>query len=275
MTAAGNRHFVVELGRAFAGALLFSIAILMTMEMWAIGFSIAPLRLALFTLATVLLLVRIAHDEGFEQSVTWRASVIDAFVGYGVGLLTAAAILPLLGVITWDMAADEIVGKLAIQAIPGAIGALLARSQLGENTAGEESQEGSEGQRYGAELFTMIIGALFLAFNVAPTEEMALISYMMTPWHGIAVVLLSLALLHIFVYEVDFRGEHKRPQDMGFWMLFLRFTVTGYALVLLVCLYLLWTFGRLDATSMTAALMMTIVLGFPGALGAAVARLIL
>jgi uncharacterized membrane protein len=45
--------------------------------------------------------------------------------------------------------------------------------------------------------------------------------------------------------------------------------------VLLVCLFLLWVFGRLEATSATAALMMTIVLAFPGALGAAAARLIL
>jgi putative integral membrane protein (TIGR02587 family) len=273
-----NRHFAVGLGRAFAGALIFSIAMLMTMEMWWIGFYIAPLRLALFTLVTVVLLVRLAYDHGFEENVTWGASVIDAFVGYGVGLVTAAIVLPLLGVLERGMEWDEIVGKLAIQAIPGAIGALLARSQLGEggeevDEAGEE--QGPEPERYLTELFSMIVGALYVAFNVAPTEEMALISYMMSPWHAIALVLLSLALLHAFVYEVDFRGEHKRPQDMGFWTLFLRFTITGYALVLLVCLYLLWTFGRLDSTSISAALMITIVLAFPGALGAAAARLIL
>jgi putative integral membrane protein (TIGR02587 family) len=280
--AAGNRHFAVELGRAFAGALIFSIAMLMTMEMWWMGFYMAPARLALFTLVAVLLLLRLAHDWGFADSVTWRAAVIDAFVGYAVGLLTAAVVLPLLGVIEWGMAPQEIVGKLALQAIPGAIGALLARSQLGERDQGNEEKEqaqenaaASEAQRYGAELFTMIVGALFVAFNVAPTEEITLISYMMTPWHGIAAVLLALVILHVFVYEVDFRGEHKRPQGMGFWMLFLRFTVVGYALVLLTCWYLLWTFGRLDDTSVAAALMMTVVLGFPGTLGAAAARLLL
>lgn len=257
--ASGDRHFAVGLGRAFAGALLFSIALLMTMEMWWIGFYIAPLRLALFTLLSVLLLVRIAHDRGFEKTLTWRAAVIDAFVGYGVGFVTAALVLPLLGVITWGMSWDEIVGKVAIQAIPGAIGALLARSQLGQggqsDKQGEDWEkaqaEGEAGQvRYGAELFTMIIGALFIAFNVAPTEEMALLSYMMTPWHALALVLVSLALLHVFVYEVDFRGQHQRPQGMGFWTLFLRFTVVGYALMLLVCLYLLWNFGRLDSTKL-------------------------
>lgn len=295
---AGNRRFAIGLARAFAGALIFSTALLMTMEMWWLGFYMEPARLALFTILALLLLVRIAHDQGFEDSLTWRAAIIDAFVGYAVGAITAALILPLFGVIHWGMAWDEVIGKVAIQAIPGAIGALLARSQLGENGQDSEQEQSepdqseqdqgagaggrqgkrqpqSEPARYGAELYTLIVGALFVAFNVAPTEEMALISYQMTPWLGIALVLLSLAILHVFVYEVDFRGEHKRPEGMGFWSLFLRFTVTGYALVLLVCLFLLWSFGRLDATSISAALMMTIVLAFPGALGAAAARLIL
>ena len=267
--AAGAPHFAVGLARAFAGALIFSIAMLMTMEMWWLGFYMVPAKLALFTAVTVLLLVRLAHDEGFHKNITWRAAVIDAFVGYAVGLVTAAIILPLLGIVQPGMAWDEIVGKVAIQAIPGAIGALLARSQLGEN--GEQGEGHGDKQsapvRYGAELFTMITGALFIAFNVAPTEEMELISFMMTPWLGIATVAASLAIMHAFVYEVDFRGAHKPAEGVGFWAIFLRFTVAGYALVLLVCLFLLWVFGRLEATSVTAALMMTIVLAFPGALG--------
>jgi putative integral membrane protein (TIGR02587 family) len=273
---ASNRRFAIGLARAFAAALIFSIPMLMTMEMWWLGFYMAPGRLALFTLLSLLLLVRMAYDQGFEKNVTWRASIIDAFVGYGVGLVTAAVVLPLLGIVQVGMAWDEVVGKVAIQAIPGAIGALLARSQLGENDKNENRQSEEAGTlRYGAELYTMIVGALFLAFNVAPTEEMGLISYMMTPWLGIAAVLFSLAIMHIFVYEVDFRGQHQRPEGVSFWSIFLRFSIVGYALVLLVCLYLLWTFGRLDSTSVPAALMMTIVLAFPGALGAAAARLIL
>jgi len=281
MTAAAgdtpNRHFAIGLARAFAGALIFSIAMLMTMEMWWLGFYMAPAKLALFTAVTVLLLIRLAHDQGFHKNISWRAAVIDAFVGYAVGAVTAAIILPLLGIVQPGMAWDEIVGKVAIQAIPGAIGALLARSQLGEN--GEQGEEHGDKQsepiRYGAELFAMVTGALFIAFNVAPTEEMELISFMMTPWLGLATVALSLAIMHAFVYEVDFRGAHTPAAGVGFWTIFLRFTITGYALVLLVCLFLLWVFGRLEATSATAALMMTIVLAFPGALGAAAARLIL
>ena len=83
MTAAAgdtpNRHFAIGLARAFAGALIFSIAMLMTMEMWWLGFYMAPAKLALFTAVTVLLLVRLAHDQGFHKNISWRAAVIDAF----------------------------------------------------------------------------------------------------------------------------------------------------------------------------------------------------
>ena len=43
-----DRSFLVALARAFAGALIFGLPLLMTMEMWALGFYMEPLRLALF-----------------------------------------------------------------------------------------------------------------------------------------------------------------------------------------------------------------------------------
>ena len=54
----------------------------------------------------------------------------------------------------------------------------------------------------------------------------------------------------------------------------LRFTVVGYALVLIVSLYMLWTFGRIDGTSLFEIVNTVSVLAFPGAIGAAAARLI-
>jgi uncharacterized membrane protein len=55
----------------------------------------------------------------------------------------------------------------------------------------------------------------------------------------------------------------------------MRFTIVGYALVLLLSLYILWTFGRLDGAAVSEAMMSILVLGFPAALGASAARLIL
>ena len=49
----------------------------------------------------------------------------------------------------------------------------------------------------------------------------------------------------------------------------------GYVVVLLVCLYVLWTFGRFDSPTLQWLAMYSIALGFPGAVGGAAGRLIL
>jgi uncharacterized membrane protein len=51
--------------------------------------------------------------------------------------------------------------------------------------------------------------------------------------------------------------------------------VVGYLIALLVSAYVLWTFGRFEDTAWLIYLRQTVVLGFPAALGAAAARLIL
>ena len=119
----------------------------------------------------------------------------------------------------------------------------------------------------------MAAGALFLAFNVAPTEEMVLIAYMMGTWQTFALAVASLLLLHTFVYTVGFGGQEN--YGGGFFSVLLRFTIAGYAIALLVSLYVLWTFGRTDSVGLFVIAQMTIVLGFPAALGAALARLII
>jgi putative integral membrane protein (TIGR02587 family) len=259
------------LGRAFGGAIIFSLPLLMTMEMWWLGFYMSRLRLALFIAALIPFLTALSHYRGFEKTVGWIDDLLDAFVAYGVAFAAAAATLPLFGVLRWDMPLDEIVGKLALQAAPGSIGALLARSQLG----GRDEQEREVKESYGFEIFLMLVGGLFLAFNVAPTEEVQVIAFRISPWHGLALVALSLAAMHAFVYFLEFRGAHEIPEQASGFGLFLRYTVVGYAVCLLVSLYVLWTFGRTDGTAARQVLSMVLVLSFPAALGAASARLIL
>jgi putative integral membrane protein (TIGR02587 family) len=171
---------------------------------------------------------------------------------------------------TWG----EIVGKVALQSVPASIGAMLGRKQLGarQDTGAEEERKRKAG--YGGELFLMAAGALFLAFNVAPTEEMILIAFQMTPRHALALCMASIALLHILVYTVGFSGQESRPEGGTFLSTFLHFTLAGYGIALMMSLYVLWTFGRTDGTALAEIVQMTLVLGFPAALGAATARLV-
>ena len=178
-------------------------------------------------------------------------------------------LLALFSVIEPGQSAREITGKIALQAVPASIGALLAQSLLGGQHA--RTRAGRPRERYIEELFLMAVGALFLAFNVAPTEEMELISYKMSEWHALVLALLSLVIMHAFVYAVRFLGQHAAT---GGTVAALRYTVVGYALALLISAYVLWTFGRMDGTSLEVALRMTLVLGFPAAVGAAAARLV-
>ncbi len=269
----GNDRFWLGLGRAFMGALIFAVSLFMTMEMWWLGFYLDRLRFALFLIVNMALLVGLARVSGFKQNMSWASSAIDACIGYAVGFVTAGLFLYLFGVIDLSMSLDELVGKIALQAVPGSIGALLARSQLGDTS--EKEQENAQGSSYGRELFIMIVGALFVAFTVAPTQEMILIAYKITPEIALGLVLISVVILHAMVYAVGFSGQEEMPESGGFWSVFIRFSVVGYAIVLLSSLYMLWTFGRLDGTSLHSLVMTTVVLSAPGAVGAAAARLIL
>jgi putative integral membrane protein (TIGR02587 family) len=272
---ARDRAFFKGLARALAGALIFALPMMMTMEMWQLGFYIDPWRLALLILLLVPLLAGLSRFAGFKPSASLRDDVIDAFVAVAVAVCVAAIVLALFAVLEPGMSLDEVIGKIAIQAVPGSIGAMLARSQLTARGDDDEPESHKHNPSYAGELCQMAIGALFLSLNVAPTDEVMAIAHQMAPWQEIALAGVSLLVMHGFVYAVDLRGQHRREEWDSFAGLFLRFTVVGYAISLIICLYLLWTFGRTAGMPLDAALSAAIVLGFPAAIGAAAARLIL
>ena len=268
-----NRIFLIGLGRAFGGALIFSLPMLMTMEMWSLGFSMRPWKLALLLLVTIPLLIGLSHYMGFEDTLGFKDDALDSFVALAVGFFAAAVSLALFSVIDTEMSAEEIIGKISIQAVPGSIGAMFAQSEFGGNEKMQQEKQRHAG--YFGEIFIMAAGALFLAFNVAPTEEIMLIGHQMSRWHSIALVVVSLLVMHAFVYSVEFLGSASIPEGISRRSIFLRYTVVGYAVVLLMSAYILWTFGRTDGLPIGQVLSLLVVLAFPSAVGAAAARLIL
>ena len=271
-----DREFLTGVARAFAGAIIFALPMLMTMEMWWIGFYIDPLRLIILILVLIPLLTALSHISGFKETEGWADDLLDAFVAIAVAAFAATVILFTFSVVDLDTAPGEAIGKIAIQTFPASIGAMLAHGQLsGERDDKNKKEERAKHGSYPAELLLMVTGALFLGLNVAPTEEMILLSYMMNPAREIGLIALSIFAMHAFVYSLEFRGRPQPHPDAGFWSLFLRFTVVGYALVLAICLYLLWTFGRTDGSGWSEIISAVVVLGFPCAIGAAAARLIL
>jgi putative integral membrane protein (TIGR02587 family) len=265
-----NHNFAVDLAHDFGGAILFSFPLLMTMEMWWLGFYMDRFRLALFITLAFVTVVGLSYFEGRNES--FKIEILDALVACAVGYTVATVMLGLFGIIKPGMSADEVVGKISLHAVPGSIGAILARRLL---EVEETKKERRRRQWYGAKIFLMGVGAIFLAFQLAPTEEMVLIGHRMTAWHSVTLALISLCIMQAFICSVERRGRQRLFSADFFWGVFLRFTIVGYSVALLISLYVLWTFGRLDGAAVTEIIMSMLVLGFPAALGAAAARLIL
>lgn len=197
--------------RAFGGAVIFGVPLMMTQEMWSLGFTIGR----------------------------------------------------------------ESVGKIALQSVPASIGAMLGSKQLrgGEDTGAEETEK--RDASYGGELPLMLVGALFLAFNIALTEEVQLIAFQMTPFHALALGLVSLGLMHAFVYAIGFKGQESVAEGSTVTAAVLTYTIPGYAVALAMSFFVLRTFGRTDDVGLAQIATMTVVLGFPAAIGAATARLVI
>ena len=69
--------------------------------------------------------------------------------------------------------------------------------------------------------------------------------------------------MHTFVYALEFRGHPTVRPGTPFWSIFLRYTVVGYAITLVISFYVLWTFGRIDDTAIEHVVMSVAVLSFP------------
>ncbi|WP_167761046.1 TIGR02587 family membrane protein [Geodermatophilus sp. DF01-2] len=255
-------------GRAVGGALLFALPLLMTMEVWRAGLSIPRYRLALLVLATVVLVVLLCRFFGAGSEGTRRRDwLADAGVALAMAAAVAAGTMTLFGLVTPWVDWQGALSLVAIEALPAAVGASYARSQLG---AGSRRPMSST---YRHEVFLMAAGAVVFAANIAPTEEVVLIAATAGPVRAALLIVLSLALMHGFVYRVGFKGQERL--EGGPVRAFLLLTTVGYAVALAVSAYLLWTFGRFDGVDAGVALTQAVVLAMPASVGAAAARLIL
>ncbi len=274
MSAPANLDYAISLARGAGGALLFAFPLLMTMEMWWLGHSLERWRLLVFLGSAGPMLLGLSYYAGFEPTFRLLDEVLDALAAFALGIAVALVALLLLAQIEGGMSPGEIVGKLAVCAIPASIGALVAGKQFGADKD-DDSQRRKEHVGYLGRLFLMSVGAIVLAFSVAPTEEMILIAYSMTPWHGLALMAVTILLLHGFVYGLGFPGQPERQGDHSLGHTVLAFTLPGYGIALAISLFCLWAFGRLEGTALHEIAQMTVVLAFPAGLGAATSRLVI
>jgi len=286
---------VREYARGVAGGLLFSLPLLYTMEMWEMGLVAEPTRLLVGLGVGFLLLLGYNRYAGLRCDASFTEVVIDSIEELGLGLVLAAAILWLLGSIDGDTRMPEIVGKVVIEGLVVAIGVSVGTAQLGGESpgvVGDGNDNDDDKNKYverrpmslsetlhgpswfAAQLTLATCGAVLIAANVAPTEEIQDIARGISEVQQIGLTVLTLAIGALVLYSSDFRGSRDHVlfdgrADVALGIL------TTYLVSMFAAAALLWFFGRFDDNGLAFCLAETIVLGLPTAIGASAGRLLL
>jgi putative integral membrane protein (TIGR02587 family) len=262
--------------RGFAGGLLFSLPLLYTMEVWWAGFLAEPWRLLSLLAFTFLLLLGYNRFAGFRRDSTWAEVAVDALDELGLGTLIAALLLLLLGQIGPGVGFDETVGKVVVEAAVVAIGFSVGKAQLGgggDRDIGSDAPNARTPAVVGQAVIALC-GAVLLAANVGPTEEIVQIAVESGPLRLLALAALSFLLAGAMLFFTEVRSTHHLAGVRGSADILLEISVT-YAVALLASAAILGFFGRYHGVALDVCVAETVVLGLPAALGASTGRLLL
>ena len=287
------RQEATDVVRALSGGMLFGIPLLYTMEVWWIGSETTPRRMLavlLVTFGPVLLLIR---TSGFRSTrdVLWRDALADSVETVALGLMSVAALLVLLREITSETPLAEALGKIVYEAAPFAIGIAVAQHVLRRGRAQGDEEEGASGGSGGggagaadgddeglsatiADVGATLVGSLFVAFNVAPTDEVPMLAAAMPPVWLVGVMGASLLASYCIVFVAGFSNQEQRRNQPGILQHPVTETVASYLLSLASAALMLWFFQRIGRDHpFDMSLSHVVVLGLPAAIGGAAGRL--
>lgn len=269
--------------RGASGGFLFGIPLLYTMEVWWIGSFTPPERMLVALATTFLVVLLLNRTAGFRstQDVHLIDAAIDSIEALALGLVCTAFVLILLREITPSTPLDETLGKIIFESVPFAIGVAVASQFLGRGADESDSEQEDETQHHKgrlnatlADIGATALGALFIAFNIAPTDEIPMLAAAVSPPWLVLIIAASLLISYGIVFEANFADQHQRTQQQGIFQRPVSETVASYLVALATAAFMLWFFQQLDlADPWQMWVSHTILLGLPAAVGGAAGRL--
>jgi putative integral membrane protein (TIGR02587 family) len=264
--------------RGVTGALLVvGLTFHYTMETWWLGW-ILPLphlvAYAIVGLVGILAITRLIGFRESEQNKTternpWSEAVLEFTEIILQSFVASYITLLVLGIIEFRFAPTMIMRLGLIEVVPLGFGAALANRLFRGTDEHDTAEEGAFPRNVGV----FAIGALFVASTVAPTQEMELISaHMNYPRHALLIAL-TLVIVYLILYELDFRGQAGRTKSDKWFQVGTTFMV--YALGATVSFFLLLGFGHFRGATLALMYQETVVLAFPASLGAAGAEVVI
>lgn len=292
---------VTDIVRAAAGGTLIGVPLLYTMEVWWIGSSTEPQQMFVvlaFTFVVVFLLNRTSGFRSTSDS-TLSESLMDTVEALAIALVCVTLILVLFREITARTPATEALGKIVYQTAPFGLGIGLARHFLrGDRDGDDDSTSGDVFENNDAvedndvledsvaddpatkingtlaDVGATVIGSVFVAFSIAPTDEVPLLASAISPGWLLGLVAFSLLVSYAVVFEAGLTDERGRHAQQGLFQSPLSETVVSYLVALVVAALMLWFFQRIGVGEpLPVSLSYVVVLGFPAAVGGAAGRL--
>ncbi|NEP16440.1 MAG: TIGR02587 family membrane protein [Leptolyngbya sp. SIO4C1] len=272
--------------RGAAGGFLFGIPLLYTVEVWMIGSAASsPFLLGVLgvTFVVVLLLTQV---EGFRRTLTLHPleAFLESIEALAIGLTCAAISLVLLRRITLETPLSETLGKLIFEGVPFSLGVTLARTTLTQTR--QRLRRRLTSTRFTAptlfnlrdtliDLDATLIGALLIAFSIAPTEEIPILASALPPLWLLLIMAASLLLSYMIVFVSGFTDRSER-QQRGLLLSPLTETLVAYLVALLASALMLAFFQQLSpADPWSEWLGDIVVLGLPAAIGGAAGRILI
>jgi putative integral membrane protein (TIGR02587 family) len=273
--------------RGAAGSFLFGIPLLYTVEVWAIGSSTDSLRLLAVQAVTFVVVLLLTQIEGFRRSLTIQPleTVLESIESLGIGIFCAAIALLLLRRITLATPLSEALGKLIFEGVPFSLGVTLARSTLERRRSGQRRtpETVSEAEPVPTvatfrdslvDIDATLIGAIVIAFSIAPTEEIPIIASALPPLWLLLIMAASLLISYIIVFASGFTDRRARARR-GLLISPLAETLAAYVVVLMASAFMLVFFQQLTSHDPWQEwLGNIIVLGLPASVGGAAGRIL-
>lgn len=302
------QYEIEDIIRGASGGFLFGIPLLYTMEVWWIGSYTEPPLMLIILAVTFVIVFLLNRTDGFRQISPDRPlqAAMDSVEAMAIGTVCVTLVLILLREITGETPLDEAVGKIVLEGVPFCIGVALARSLMQgdrfDNEQNDQETDLNNSQRISeednqdtntapsssrhqlqrrenynptlADIGATLVGTIFIAFNIAPTDEVSMLSAAASaPWL-IAVILASLVISYCIVFLAGFTTQEQRIQQQGMFQSPLTETVVTYLISLVAAALMLWFLHRLSfADPWSSWLRQTVILGLPATIGGAAGRL--
>jgi putative integral membrane protein (TIGR02587 family) len=267
--------------RAFAGAYIFGIPLLFTMEMWWIGKYATGWQLLTFIGVALIANLGLTYAAGFKHESTFATTIDETVDAVAVGIVGATVMLAVLNQIRPGDPLDVVLGKIVLQAVPLSIGASVANQVFGTRRNRKSRAGSGNGSTNGdtlppwqalfSDVGATVIGGIFIGASIAPTDEIPMIAAALDYWHLIAVVLFSLLLSYGIVFASGFDGQ----PDEGLFQHPFTETMLAYLVSLGVSFGALYLFGQITFDDPLLSIAeQVIALAVPTTVGGAAGRLV-